>query len=52
MVYSGGVSLGFQKQNNHGNDYSETIPNEAALITKVILEDKDGTLYSVEPNMN
>lgn len=24
----------------------------SALITKVILEDKDGTLYSVEPNPN
>ena len=28
-------------------DYSEV---EAGYITKVILEDKDGTVYSIEPN--
>jgi hypothetical protein len=50
--YSRGKSAGFQKQDEHGNDYNDRQTNGVALITKVILEDKDGTLYSVEPNIN
>jgi len=41
---SGDNSLELQKQNDHWNG--------SALITKVILEDKKGKLYSVEPNLN
>lgn len=38
-----------------GVDYSsgkDSQSNEIALITKVFLEDKDGTQYIVEPNVN
>lgn len=39
---SGGDGLGFQKQNDHWNGTD--------LITKVILEDKKGTIYSIKPD--
>lgn len=50
--YSGGESIGLLKQDERGNDYSDIPTNGGALITKVILADKDGTLYSVEPDIN
>jgi hypothetical protein len=50
--YSGGKSIILQKQIEHGNDCCDIPTNGEALITKVILEDKDGTLYSVEPDIN
>ncbi|OLS33384.1 hypothetical protein [Bacillus sp. MRMR6] len=50
--YSYGKSIGFEKQDGQGNHFSEITTNGGAVITKVLLEDKDGTLYSVEPNIN
>lgn len=49
--YSGCKNIGFEKPDEHGNNYSEIPTNGADLITKIILEDKVGTLYSVEPNI-
>lgn len=52
LDYSGGGSLGFQKQNQQWVGDKEITGNDTVLITKVVLEDKDGTLYSIEPNLN
>ncbi|MDM5328254.1 hypothetical protein [Neobacillus sp. CF12] len=41
--YSEGSNLGFHLQ-------GDNIIKGSALITKVVLEDKDGTQYNVEPN--
>ncbi|MDF2858301.1 MAG: hypothetical protein K0Q87_4152 [Neobacillus sp.] len=43
--YSGGSVQGSYSQGDNTR-------NGAALITRVVLEDKDGTLYTVEPNPN
>ena len=43
---------GFQKLVVHENEHHDTLATGTALITKVLLEDKDGTPYSVEPNLN
>jgi Na+(H+)/acetate symporter ActP len=50
VEYSGGNSLGLQKQNNHSQGNQTT--NRSAIITRIVLEDKDGTVYPVEPNPN
>lgn len=36
---------------SHSNAKNGASENELALVTKVILEDKDGTLYYVVPNL-
>lgn len=43
--YSEGSNQGFHSQIDNTRKAS-------ALITRVVLEDKDGTLYTVEPNPN
>ncbi|MFB3162752.1 hypothetical protein P5G62_017895 [Neobacillus sp. 179-C4.2 HS] len=43
--YSEGSNQGFHSQD-------ENTKNRSALITRVFLEDKDGTQYTVEPNPN
>lgn len=50
VIYSEGNSPAASTQILDSQDYSMVM--EQALITKVILEDKDGTLYYVEPNPN
>jgi hypothetical protein len=50
VEYSIGTSLVSQKQNMPSQEHPTT--NGLALITKVILKDKDGTIYSVEPSPN
>jgi hypothetical protein len=43
--YSEGGNQGFHSKGDNAR-------NGPALITRVVLEDKDGTLYTVEPNPN
>ncbi|WP_045519408.1 hypothetical protein [Neobacillus niacini] len=43
--YSGGSNQGSHSQGDNTR-------NGLALITRVVLEDKDGTLYTIEPNPN
>jgi hypothetical protein len=43
--YFGGIVQGSYSQGDNTR-------NGSALITRVVLEDKDGTLYTVEPNPN
>jgi hypothetical protein len=50
--FIGGKSLELQNQSMHRNDNNVQTGEQLDLITKVILEDKDGILYSVEPNSN
>ena len=50
VIYSEGNNPDASTQILDSQDYSTVM--EPALITKVILEDKDGTLYYVEPNPN
>ncbi|WP_342431037.1 hypothetical protein [Neobacillus sp. FSL H8-0543] len=50
--FSGGEGAGFQKLVVHENEHHDTPASGTALITKVLLQDKDGSLYSVEPNLN
>lgn len=50
--YSDGEGVGFQKQDDNRVEHNGLQPNGIALIKKVFLEDMDGTLYSIEPNLN
>ena len=43
--FSGGEGAGFQKLVVHENEHHDTLATGTALITKVLLEDKDGTRY-------
>lgn len=43
--YSEGSKQGYYSQDDNKR-------NGSSLITRVVLEDKDGTLYTVEPNPN
>lgn len=50
--FIGGKSLDFQYQSGPRNDNNVKNGEHLDLISKVILEDRDGILYSVEPNSN
>ncbi|WP_282155966.1 hypothetical protein [Cytobacillus gottheilii] len=52
LDFAGGNSLGIQSQSDFWKGYDLTAGIGSSLITKVILEDTEGTLYSVEPNAN
>lgn len=42
------IRVDYSVQGFHSQD--DNMRNGSALITRVVLEDKDGTLYTVEPN--
>lgn len=47
------IRADYSEGSNQGsNSQDDNTRNVSALITRVVLEDKDGTLYTVEPNPN